>query len=234
LDIRMKKMSLALILIGLYGCNGEGAINRQASLNTSAQHQLDIQASEYAVQVVFMGKGEDQKTALDTLAERVPPFESWAKEQAYSLTGGAFEQFPRYDYRQSEGRQLIGYEARQTFHLKGLSFSQYQDVISQASRFKPDSVQMMGGKASEADRAAAQQALTDTVFNLNRQKAEAIANSANLCGLSVQSIQEQSHSGAMPRMMKMEMADVASIHGAESKQTLNLTLMVEWKAYPCD
>lgn len=230
----MKKISLALILIGLYGCSGESASNAVTSLNTSAQHQLEIQASEYAVQVAFMGKGEDQKMALDTLAERVPPFESWAKAQGYSLTGGPFEQFPRYDYRQGEGRQLIGYEARQTFHLKGLSFSQYQDVISQASRFMPDSVQMMGVKASEADRAAAQQVLTDTVFNLNRRKAEAIAKSANLCGLSVRSIQEQSHAAAMPRMMKMEMADSASIHSAESKQTLNLTLMVEWNAYTCD
>ena len=230
----MKKSLIVLTLLGLYGCSDGQDKHPSTLLSTSSQDQLEVQASDYHVQVVFVANESTQDAAVKGLTARVTPFESWAKQQGLPLTGGPFEQFPRYDYRQKEGRQLMGYDARQTFHLKSLTFDQYQQVIANAPKYMPESVQMMGVEASESDRQKAQQILMNKVFEQNERKASAMAKAANLCGLTVQSIQEQSHGSVMPRMMKMEMADASSVHSTQSNQTLNLTLMVEWKAYPCD
>jgi len=230
--LQIVKMSAGLlILLVMVGC--QNSTDTLTTIKTQSKSSIELVASEYSVNMQFKGEGATQTKATENLALLLLDFEAWIKSQSLNMTAGMANVSGVYLYRQNETRKLTGYESSQEFIVSQMNFTEYQLLMSQGPLFKPDSMQLAGVVASQADKALARSTLIEDAFKRAKQKAEAMAKVAGLCELSVLDMSENVQDHARPRMMQMAMSD-ESVHQTESKQIMDLELNVTWGAYACD
>lgn len=223
----IKSLLLALS-VALLGCQEKQVV----TIDTQGQSEVSIEANQYDVRVVFKGLGDSADDSSKRLSELLSPFEGWANQQNFLLDAGRHDNRPQYHYHPQEGRKLVGYEAYQEMNIRGLSFEDYQLVISHVPSYNPDSLNLASVSAGEDQKRQAKSQLVDEAFAEAQLKAQAMAKTANLCGLTVVHMEENIQSGGGPRMMKMEMAS-SSLHQTQSQESLNLVLNAQWQAAPC-
>lgn len=220
-----------LILLVIGGC--QYSTDSITTIKTQSKSSVELSASEYSVNMTFIGKGVTQVQATENLALLLLKFEEWIKSQSLYMTAGMANVSGVYQYRPNEDRKLTGYESRQELMVSQMNFTAYQLLMSKGPQFKPDNMQLLAVVASQADKALARTELIEQAFKLAKQKAEAMAKAAGLCELSVLEISENIQDSSRPRVMQMAMSSEA-VHQTESKQTIGLELNVIWNAHQCD
>lgn len=238
---KLIKLFMLTVLAGalLSGCdlsaNGQENTN-SAQLKTRATVSTDLVASEYIVDVTFKSEAENQPNAIAVLESKIKPFQQWIKNKAYMMKGGTANLSGIYQYNPNEKRKLVAYEALQRFTITGLNFSEYQAVMKAVPNYQPFNLELQNVIASEESKSDAKKRLIEKAFAQTKEKASAMAKVAALCNIRVTEMTEHVQDHGAPRMMKMSMAEDSmngAMHESESKQSMKLTLNVNWLATPC-
>lgn len=238
---KLIKLAIITVLAGalLAGCDISASghqDNRDAQLKTRATVSTDLVASEYIVEVTFKDEAVNQTDAMTALESKLKPFQQWIKDKAYMMKGGTANLSGIYQYNPNEKRKLVAYEALQRFTITGLNFSAYQAIVKAVPDFQPFNLELKNVIASEESKSDAKMALIEKAFSQTKEKAVAMAKVATLCNMRVLEMTEHVQDHAAPRMMKMSMAEDSmsgAMHDSESKQSMKVTLNVNWLATPC-
>jgi uncharacterized protein YggE len=226
--------TLLIALVFLSGCDmGQSQAFNAVELQTKASASKEVIASNYRVKAVFKAEGKTQKQATLFLTDRIKGFERWVENENFSMFSNGAQLSGMYQYSANNIRTLSAYEASVDFLFSELSFMQYQSVMASTPIYKPHELRLVNVSASDEEKALIKNELIVQAFSIAKDKADAMARAAELCGVRVSQMSESSHENDSPRMMRMEMAS-DSVHESESKKNMTVNLTINWLAEACD